>query len=91
MNKSELIVAAADSAEMSKADIGRALDAIIGTIRDAVASGEKVSITDFGSFERRSRAARTGRNPQTGEELPVPASKAPAFKPAKKFKDQVNV
>ncbi len=90
MNKSELIASAADAAEMSKADMGRALDAILETIQSAVAAGEKVSITDFGNFERRERAARTGRNPQTGETMEVPASKAPAFKPGKKFKDRVN-
>ena len=90
MNKSELIAAAADKADMSKADMGRALDAVVDTIADAVASGQKVAITNFGSFERRDRAARTGRNPQTGAEMQVPASRAPAFKPGKPFKDKVN-
>lgn len=91
MNKSELIAAAADAADMSKTDVSKALDKIVDTIRDAVASGEKVSITDFGSFERTERAARQGRNPQTGESMQIAASKAPKFKPAKGFKDAVNV
>lgn len=90
MNKSELITAAADAAEMSKTDMGKALDALIETITDAVASGDKVSVSGFGNFERRERASRTGRNPQTGEEITVPASKSPAFKPGKAFKDAVN-
>ena len=90
MNKSELIEAAADSAGMSKGDVGKALDAIIDTITDSVARGDKVAISGFGNFERRERGARTGRNPQTGESIQVAASKAPAFKPGKAFKDAVN-
>lgn len=90
MNKSELIDAAASSAGVSKADAQRTLDAVLDTITDTVKSGEKVSLTGFGNFELRERASRTGRNPQTGEELQVPASKAPAFKPGKAFRDAVN-
>lgn len=90
MNKSELIAAAADAADMSKSDMSKALDAIVGTIRDAVASGDKVSVTDFGNFDQRENAARKGRNPQTGEEIDIAASKTPRFKPAKAFKDAVN-
>lgn len=90
MNKSELIASAADQSGMSKADMGRALEAITDTITRAVSSGEKVSITGFGNFERRERKARMGRNPQTGEPQHIEASKAPAFKAGKKFKDSVN-
>lgn len=90
MNKSELIASAADAADISKSDMSKALDAIVTTIRDAVASGEKVSVTDFGNFDHRENAARKGRNPQTGEEIDINASKSPRFKPAKAFKDAVN-
>jgi DNA-binding protein HU-beta len=90
MNKSELIASAADAAGMSKSDMNTALDAIVGTITDAVASGDKVSVTDFGNFDHRDNAARKGRNPQTGEEIDISASKTPRFKAAKKFKDAVN-
>lgn len=90
MNKSELIAAAADDAEMSKAEMSKALDAIVGTIRSAVASGDKVSVTDFGAFDLRENAARKGRNPQTGEPMDIKASKTPRFKAAKGFKDAVN-
>jgi DNA-binding protein HU-beta len=67
-----------------------AIDAVIAEIRAAVAAGERVVIQDFGTFERRDRAARTARNPQTGEPIDVEATKAPAFKAAKAFKDQVS-
>lgn len=90
MNKSELIASAADAADMSKSDMSKALEAIVGTIRDAVATGDKVSVTDFGNFDQRENAARKGRNPQTGEEIDIAASKTPRFKPAKAFKDAVN-
>jgi DNA-binding protein HU-beta len=90
MNKSELIAAAADAADMSKSDMSKALDAVVGTIRDAVAAGDKVSVTDFGNFDHRENAARKGRNPQTGAEIDIAASKSPRFKPAKAFKDAVN-
>jgi DNA-binding protein HU-beta len=90
MNKSELIDAAAQSSGLSKNDLSKALDSILDSISGAVRSGERVSLSGFGTFERRERAARTGRNPQTGEQLQVAASKAPAFKPAKAFKDAVN-
>lgn len=90
MNKQQLIDAAADASDLGKSEISAALDAILRTITDALRSGEKVTLTGFGNFEVRERAARTGRNPQTGETMEVPASKAPAFKPGKKFKDRVN-
>jgi len=90
VNKSELIAATSDASGLSKQDVSKALDGLIESISGAVTSGEKVTIAGFGTFERRERSARTGRNPQTGEEMEVAASKAPAFKPAKNFKDQVN-
>jgi len=90
MNKTELIDTAAETSGLSKSEISKALDSILDGISGAVQQGDKVSLTGFGTFERRERAARTGRNPQTGEELQVAASKAPAFKPAKAFKDAVN-
>lgn len=90
MNKNELIDGAATSSGLTKSDVSKALDGIIETISGAVQRGDKVSLTGFGTFEMRERAARTGRNPQTGEALEVAASKAPAFKPAKAFKDMVN-
>lgn len=90
MNKSELIDAAANNAGLPKSDVETALRGLVDAITDAVKSGEKVSITGFGTFERRERAARTGRNPQTGAEVQIAASKSPAFKPGKSFKDAVN-
>ncbi|MDQ3709738.1 MAG: HU family DNA-binding protein [Actinomycetota bacterium] len=90
MNKSQLADAAADKSGLSKGDTSKALDAVIDSITEALQSGDKVSLTGFGTFEVRDRAARTGRNPQTGAEMQVPASKAPAFKAGKSFKDAVN-
>ena len=90
MNKQQIIDAAADSAELSKSDMSSALDALLDTITDALKAGERVALTGFGTFEVRDRAARTARNPQTGEEIQVPASKAPAFKAGKALKDAVN-
>jgi DNA-binding protein HU-beta len=90
MNKSELIDAAAQSTGLSKSEMSKALDSILDSISGAVQQGDRVSLSGFGTFERRDRAARTGRNPQTGEQLQVAASRAPAFKPAKAFKDAVN-
>jgi DNA-binding protein HU-beta len=90
MNKSELIDAVADRSSMSKSDVSSTLDAMVETITETVARGDKVSVTGFGTFERRERKARTGRNPQTGDEMQIKASKAPAFKAGKSFKDAVD-
>ncbi len=90
MNKSQLAEAAAERAGISKGDASKALDAVLDTIQSALQSGEKVSLTGFGTFEVRDRAARTARNPQTGEEMQVAASRAPAFKAGKGFKDAIN-
>ncbi|HHH38524.1 MAG TPA: HU family DNA-binding protein [Sedimenticola sp.] len=90
MNKTELVEAIVERTELSKADAGRALDAVIDTITEALKSGDQVSIVGFGSFSVRERAARTGRNPQTGETIQIKASKNPAFKAGKALKDAVN-
>jgi len=86
MNKAELIDAVASSTDMSKAEAGRAVDAVLGSITDSLAAGTKVSIGGFGNFEVRDRSARMGRNPQTGETIHISATKVPAFKAAKALK-----
>lgn len=88
-NKAELIDSVVSSTGLSKKDATAAVDAVFSTIQDALAKGEKVQLIGFGNFEVRSRAARKGRNPQTGAELNIPASKVPAFKPGKALKDAV--
>ena len=90
MNKSELIDAIASGANLSKADAARALNATTGAITSAMASGGGVQLTGFGSFVVRSRAARSGRNPQTGATIHISASKVPAFKAGKLLKESVN-
>ena len=90
MNKAEFVDAVADGAELSKADAARAVDAFTGAVSNALKSGDSVALVGFGTFEVRSRSARTGRNPQTGGTIEIPASKAPAFKPGKALKDAVN-
>jgi len=90
MNKSELVEAMADSADISKAAAGRALDGLIEAITKAVKNDDTVSIVGFGTFLLRARAARTGRNPKTGKAIEIAASKSPAFKAGKAFKDAVN-
>lgn len=90
MNKSELIDAIAEGADISKAAAGRALDSVIDSITGALKSGDQVSVVGFGTFTVRERAARTGRNPRTGEEIKIAAAKVPAFKPGKALKDAVN-
>ena len=90
MNKSDLVDAIADSAGLSKADAGRALDALVDTVTGALQSGDSVSLVGFGTFSVRDRAARTGRNPRTGETIQIAASKNPAFKAGKALKDAVN-
>ena len=90
MNKAELIDAVADSTDLSKADATRAVDAVLDTVTGALKKGEQVSLTGFGTFEVRERAARQGRNPQTGATIQIAASRAPAFKAGKALKDAVN-
>lgn len=90
MNKSDLVAAIAEASGLTKADAGRALDATTGAISGALASGDSVAITGFGSFVVRDRAARTGRNPQTGATIQIAASNVAAFKAGKALKDAVN-
>ena len=87
MNKQELIAAVAATAELSKADAARAVDAFVSTISETLAAGDSVTLVDFGTFAVKARAARTGRNPQTGEEIKIKASKNPTFKAGKALKD----
>ncbi|MCT9855776.1 DNA-binding protein [Priestia megaterium] len=89
MNKTELVDAVATQAELSKQDAKKAVEALFETISDTLAQEEKIQLIGFGTFEVRERAARTGRNPQTGEEMTIPASKVPAFKPGKELKAAV--
>ena len=91
MNKSELIEAIATATELTKADSERALNAFNETVQDTVKAGDKVMIPGFGSFSVSDRKARTGRNPQTGEPVPIAASKAPKFSAGSGFKAAVNI
>jgi len=90
MNKSELIDTVASSADISRADASRAVDAVLDTVTESLRKGDSVTLVGFGTFEVRERAARSGRNPQTGETIQIKASKSPAFKAGKAFKDAVN-
>lgn len=89
MNKSDLVDVIADAADVSKAAAGRALDAVTDSIAVALKNGDTVSIIGFGTFSVKERAARTGRNPQTGASIEIGASKTPAFKAGKALKDGV--
>ena len=89
MNKSELVDEIADKADLTKAAAGRALDALMSSIKVALKKGDKVSLVGFGTFEVRNRSARQGRNPKTGAPIKIQASKVPAFKAGKVFKDSV--
>jgi DNA-binding protein HU-beta len=90
MKKTELIAAVAEQTGLSKKDAEKALNATIDTIIKAVAEGDKIQLTGFGTFEQRQRNARTGVDPRTGNSIEIPASKVPAFKAGKAFKDAVN-
>ena len=90
MNKSELINAIAERANLSKADAGRSLDVLIKTIETTLKSGDSIALVGFGTFAVKDRAERTGRNPQTGQEITIAASRVPSFKPGKGLKDAVN-
>ncbi|CCQ51995.1 HU family DNA-binding protein [Crocosphaera watsonii WH 8501] len=89
MNKSELIDAVANKAEVTKKQAEMVISATIDTIMEAVASDDKVTLVGFGSFESRDRKAREGRNPKTNEKMNIPATKVPAFSAGKKFKEAV--
>lgn len=88
-NKAELIERVAGKTNLTKKEVTATVDALFEVIQDALKDGEKVQIIGFGNFEVRDRAARKGRNPQTGEEIEIGASKVPAFKPGKALKDAV--
>ncbi len=90
MNKTELIAVMAEKANLSKKDAEAALNAFVGAVEGALAKGDKVQLVGFGGFEVRERAARTGRNPQTGAEMKIDAAKVPAFKAGKALKDLIN-
>ncbi|WP_054692946.1 HU family DNA-binding protein [Syntrophomonas palmitatica] len=91
MNKSELVKALAEKAEITQKDAAKALDAMVDTIQAALAKGDKVQIIGFGSFEVRDRKERKVISPATGQEIKVPATKVPAFKPGKSLKEAVAV
>ena len=90
MNKSELIDAIAADAGFSKADAGNALDATLSAVTGALKGGDSVSLVGFGTFQVKDRAARSGRNPQTGATIQIAAAKVPGFKAGKALKDAVN-
>lgn len=90
MNKSELVAAIAEKTELSKKDSEKMIKAFTETVSEELAKGEKVQLVGFGTFETVHRAERKGRNPQTKEEITIPSSIAPKFKPGKSLKDAVN-
>ena len=90
MNKTQLIAAVAEAASMSKKDAETAVSAVIASITNSLANGEKVQLAGFGTFEVRERGERVGRDPRTSQEITIPASKAPAFKAGRALKDAVN-
>lgn len=90
MNKSELIAALADKTKLSKKDAEKVLDTFVDTVSGTLSKGEKVQLIGFGTFDVKNRPARTARNPRTGAELKIKASKSPTFKAGKALKDKVN-
>lgn len=90
MNKQDLVSGVAEKAELTKKDAEKAVNAVFASIESALAKGEKVQLVGFGTFEVRKRAARKGRNPQTGKEIQIAAAKVPAFKAGKALKDAVS-
>ncbi|MFK8022017.1 MAG: HU family DNA-binding protein [Pseudomonadales bacterium] len=90
MNKTELVDAIADSADLSKASAARALEATLDAVTGALQNGDSVAMVGFGTFQVKDRAARTGRNPQTGASMEIPAAKVPSFKAGKALKDALN-
>ncbi|MCM3443957.1 MULTISPECIES: HU family DNA-binding protein [Bacillaceae] len=90
MNKTELINEVASRSELSKKDATKAVDSVLDVLLDTLKEGDKVQLIGFGNFEVKERAARKGRNPQTGEEIEIQASKVPSFSPGKQLKDAVN-
>ena len=91
MNKADLVAKVAEKSGVTKKDAEKAVAGIFAAVQEALAAGDTVQVLGFGTFEVKERAARTGRNPQTGEELQIAASKNPSFKPGKALKEAVNV
>ncbi len=90
MNKADLVAAVAAKTNVAKKDVDAVVNAVLAEIKDALKKGDKVQLVGFGSFEVRAKAARTGKNPRTGETINIPASKAPAFKAGNAFKAEIN-
>jgi len=90
VNKNELIEAVAERTGLAKSDAARAVEAVLGAVTEALQRGDTVALSGFGSFLSKVRAARTGRNPRTGESIAIPASRVPAFKAGKGLKDALN-
>jgi len=90
VNRNDLVDAVAERTGLAKSDAARAVEALLGAVTDALRKGETVTLSGFGSFVAKTRAARTGRNPRTGESIAIPASRAPAFKAGKGLKDALN-
>lgn len=90
MNKTELVASVADKAGITKKDAEKAINALFTSVEEALAQQDKVQVIGFGTFEVKARQARKGRNPQTGKEITIPASKTPVFKAGKGLKDSVN-
>jgi DNA-binding protein HU-beta len=90
VNKNDLVDAVSERTGLAKSDAARAVEAVLGAITDTLKKGETVALSGFGSFVAKTRAARSGRNPRTGEAIAIPASRAPAFKAGKGLKDALN-
>jgi DNA-binding protein HU-beta len=90
VNKTELVASVAEKAGMTKKDAEKAINALFASVEEALAKKDKVQVIGFGTFEVKARGARKGRNPQTGKEITIPASKTPVFKAGKGLKDSVN-
>jgi len=89
LNKTELVSSVAEKAEITKKEAEKVVSAVFASVEEALAKGEKVQLVGFGTFEVKERAARTGRNPKTGEEIEIPATRVPSFKPGKSLKENV--
>jgi DNA-binding protein HU-beta len=89
LNKTELVSSVAEKAEITKKEAEKVVSAVFASVEEALAKGEKVQLVGFGTFEVKERAARTGRNPKTGEEIDIPATRVPSFKPGKSLKENV--
>jgi len=90
MNKNELVEAVSDRTGLARSDAAQAVEAVLAAVTEALRAGDTVALSGFGTFVAKARAARTGRNPRTGEAIAIPASRAPAFKAGKALKDALN-